>query len=257
DSAFFEVTIFPKDEGLNISGMTSVCEGDTAKYAAIAKSDVINQWYCSDGTNINILDEFTVEILWDKPGSRNVKLVQENTLLHTKDSVEIIVEVYPKPNKPLITRNGVHLVSSADFGNQWLSEGAAIQDAIYRYYKPAKNGNYYVFVVDSNGCVSDTSDKYYFEVTGVDENENNELIRIFPNPASDVLYISILNPEQKKLSVEIIDELGGRSYFSQNYQISNNFNETIGLDKFASGIYFIRFRLGEITITRKLIIIKK
>ncbi len=75
---------------------------------------------------------------------------------------------------------------------QWLLNGETIPGATDSTYTVKRNGNYSVIVEDEYGC-RDTSDVY--TITNVDENSITEqnllahVIQIYPNPATDKVYI--------------------------------------------------------------------
>lgn len=74
---------------------------------------------------------------------------------------------------------------------QWFLNGNLIPNATGSTYTVSENGNYTVFVTDENGC-SDTSSIYIVNnVTAIrDINGIADKIRIYPVPATDLVYIN-------------------------------------------------------------------
>lgn len=80
----------------------------------------------------------------------------------------------------------------------------------------------------------------YSDVVSVEYGKtSNSQIIVFPNPASDELYISLIAPEQKEGVIEIRDLLG-RSIYSQKINLSQGVeNSYINTSNFASGTYIV------------------
>lgn len=79
-------------------------------------------------------------------------------------SSPINVTFNPIPSIPLITENGINLVSSSNSGNQWYLNNTAIAGATGQTYSPGASGTYYVQVTNSNGC-SENSAPFNFIYT--------------------------------------------------------------------------------------------
>lgn len=80
----------------------------------------------------------------------------------------------------------------------------------------------------------------YSQIVSVEYGKNKDSqIIVFPNPASDELYISLIAPEQKEGVIEIKDLLG-RSIYSQKINLSQGVeNSYINTSNFASGTYIV------------------
>ena len=81
-----------------------------------------------------------------------------------------------------------------------------------------------------------------------------EEFAVFPNPAKDVLQVSINLPEVEEVQINIIDMMGKRV---QSTMIQNGLsNQSIHVGSLAAGIYLIRVENGEQTLTKKIMIQK-
>jgi len=76
--------------------------------------------------------------------------------------------------------------------------------------------------------------------TGIESGNNSELIRIYPNPASDILHFSI--PGTFMSNTLIVQNITGRNVFSG---IINEPEFTISLKEYPRGVYIIRIISGE------------
>jgi hypothetical protein len=83
-------------------------------------------------------------------------------------------------------------------------------------------------------------------LTNIPKIEQQNQIRIFPNPASDHVFL-----ESNSASIETyqLKDLSGRVIQSRSFSNS----EKIELDQISAGIYFIECRSGEYFVRRKLI----
>jgi minor extracellular serine protease Vpr len=79
-------------------------------------------------------------------------------------SSPVSVNFNPLPSIPLITENGINLVSSSNSGNQWYLNNTPIAGATGQTYSPSASGTYYVQVTNSNGC-SENSAPFNFAYT--------------------------------------------------------------------------------------------
>ncbi len=94
---------------------------------------------------------------------------------------------------PVIARNVEELSTTLPYATyQWLLNGLPIPGAVQRKCIAPGDGDYQVVVANERGC-TDTSDNY--KVTGLNETHiepgsGQQSVRVYPNPAADVLYIN-------------------------------------------------------------------
>ena len=128
-------------------------------------------------------------------------------------------------NGNLISGQGTNLVSV-----QWGSTGI---------------GQVSVVETDENGCVGESVSLNVFGVSGIKIEEKNQ-VRVFPNPTSESIYISIDN-YKGPIYIEIFDLIGNKIQDSNAPFI--NFNE------YSSGIYFIKVnyndKVGELKVIKR------
>ena len=80
-------------------------------------------------------------------------------------------------------------------------------------------------------------------------------IKLYPNPISDVLNITIESdlPKGRKFTIELYDITGKKL---KHFSATNNDNTSINLDEFASGTYGVNVYDGKLKVGSKKIIIK-
>lgn len=139
---------------------------------------------------------------------------------------------------PTISANGNILSTQAFDSYQWMLEANDIQGANTQTYTAIQNGNYTVWVSDDNGCEAVSG---VYNVTGIGVMDiATAAIKVYPNPAEDVLVVEMPAIDLTKL---IITDMEGRvlmeQYVSgkQQLDISNlpagilnmQFNSSIGI----------------------------
>ena len=152
--------------------------------------------------------------------------------------------LYSIPPTPTISFDGTLLHSNTPNGNQWYNESGEINGADSQDYEPLTSGNYYV-IVSNDWCSSDTSNHISVNISGI-ENQQMNLIKVFPNPFSDQLIIE--NPTEKEVSCKIYNLVGMMIYQDQMKE-----NGVLDTKKLSKGIYFISISDGKSEIYRKII----
>jgi hypothetical protein len=116
------------------------------------------------------------------------------------------------PPKPTITQNNSNieapvLTSSASADNQWYKDGSLIGGATSVTYTVTDMGEYKV-QVNNSGCLSPFSDPVFYIITGA-ELANDQLLKIYPNPATEELIITLSGFDvNHPVAVAIVDMLG-------------------------------------------------
>jgi len=103
--------------------------------------------------------------------------------------------------------------------------------------------------------ITETVISYTTSTTGVKENEVNKInVNVFPNPASDLIAIQIKDLVKENCSVELYDVTGKLVDKTTLYQGST----IVYFDtkKLYNGIYFVKMRIGNQEINRKIVIEK-
>src|SRR5450432_2394682 len=141
---------------VSASGPLTFCNGDSVVFSSTSATG--NQWL-KDGVNIvgATNQKFTAKI----SGAYTVQLSSGGGCNVT--SAPKVVLVNPVPPKPVISAAGpvtfcsndsVKLTSSAATGNQWIVDGAFIQDSVSKTLIVKTSGAYKVLVTGVGGCQS-------------------------------------------------------------------------------------------------------
>ncbi len=155
-------------------------------------------------------------------------------------SMAVLVNIEKIPAKPIISAIAANELSSTLAQSyQWYFNNNVITSANNRNLIITKNGNYSVKIDSVNGC-SNSSNPYNVSTLGVDELSEDSKISIYPNPATNEIYIS-LNASNliENTLIEIFD-LKGAKIYSVSQTLDINKPLKIDLKDLVSGLYFIR-----------------
>lgn len=139
---------------ITAGGATGFCQGGNVVLTSSATNN--NQWY-KDGVVINGANSPTFQAT--AGGVYSVSATVNG--IASLASNNIRVTAVTPPAQPVISFNGVNLISSSANGNQWYREGIAIAGAVFQTYKPIDAANYSVNVT-SVGCTGPFSANYYY-----------------------------------------------------------------------------------------------
>ncbi len=113
------------------------------------------------------------------------------------------------------------------------------------------SGTYTVVVSDANGC--NTLVTLDIIVVGQTEINHENTIVVFPNPASDNVYIDLTLNEFSDVQINILN-ITGQAILSKEYVVNKNDRIELNTSSLLSGVYTIQLNIGSEQFSRKLII---
>ena len=169
--------------------------------------------------------------------------------------VDATVKTGAPLDQPKVTRQGQELVSSLPEGNQWYLDGELLQGATGQRFTPAMSGRYSVMAF-KEGCVSDMSLAYSYELESSERNVGVELM-VFPNPSADGRFsYTVETAAPEDLSLTVVDLLGKQLYSASVGQVNGQYKGSFDLSKHSNGLYIVRLQHGDQVYTRKIMISK-
>jgi hypothetical protein len=224
--------------------------------------DVLQPPTCYQGSdarallNISGIEESLIQVIWDDNtiGLENLQLKSGIHEVHIKNINHCDISLrYEIPE-------GIPIELSVDVQEDTLSSATVKAVGGHPPYTYLWNdplgqtsetatglpmGRYTVTVTDSIGCTASTT-LQVATLTGNVDHQLKQDLRIFPNPASDKIIISLTKGHSFRI-IEIID-LDGKSL--QKNKVIGKSDWTVLLSGFNNGIYFARAKTlqGEITI---------
>lgn len=125
----------------------------------------------------------------------------------------------------------------------WYKDTVAI-DSLVNYYVVTQNGNYEVFVVDSNGCAG--ADSISMLNVAYQTSIKSDWIQVYPNPTQGAIHIAFDLKQPGDIELMINDLLGKKVYSSsRKIPYSGNQSLSINLEAFhlKTGMYFLHIIL--------------
>jgi len=156
NSNSLNVTVNPVPNPI-ISGITSICDGDSSVLSINPSTGAIYQWRVN---GININGATNNSYVLTTPGSYSVNVTNSFGCSAISPSVNIIVNPLPttsvsSSNTTSFCQGGSTVLSSSNnvgLTYQWFKNGIQINGANSSNYNASTSGNYNVFITDNNGC---------------------------------------------------------------------------------------------------------
>lgn len=149
------------------------------------------------------------------------------------DTAHKLVTIHPVPMRPQITWQNGLLQSSAPTGNQWLLNDSLIPGATNATYQPLVNGQYRVRVSNAQNC-SNVSASFSLQEVGV-AHLSPLVLRIWPNPATEVLFLEAETPGEWVLA----DGLGRKL---KSVHALEEHTASLQLSDLPVGVYVLQFK---------------
>jgi len=159
DQVTVDVNALPAVPTVSANGSTRLCAG--SKIMLTSSASTGNQWL-KDGVPVAGATGTSIDV--GEVGKYSVQVSNASGCSIQSPITEITVSALP--TKPVITAGGpvtfcsgntVVLTSDAATGNQWLKDGAVVNNATAKTLQVTQSGVYSVRVTNANGCVSETS----------------------------------------------------------------------------------------------------
>lgn len=224
---------------------TEICEGHSTSFNDLSTNVPTSYQWSFPGGTPSSSTLLSPTITYNTPGIYNVSLQATNGAGSDIITLNNYIEVYANPMPPTINQIGNAFVSSYNgTGNQWYDNSGPIAGETDSIFTPSSGGVYWVVYTDEHGCQS-TSLQI---ISTLDmETSSNQDINLYPNPATDVLHISLTaNIKQ----ITLID-ISGRLIYNE-YQIKDD-SAVILLDALPSGMYIIKITTDENILNRTFI----
>jgi len=157
---------------------------------------------------------------------------------------ELIVNVVPTVIAPTITQNGNVLTCSTEVSYQWKLNTVDIPGATNQTYTITIGGFYSCAVITETGCPTESA-PFYAAPVGINELTSPPAWEIFPNPATDELFIS---------TSEINCMIGMLNVLGQEVISPRPLHEgvmTINVKNLAAGIYYVELKNENGTFVKK------
>lgn len=162
------------------------------------------------------------------------------------------VTVHKVDTPTVIVHNGYLECSLTAPFYQWYNGfGIAVQGANSKTFTPTSNDRYRVDILDANGCLS-RSEFTDFSI-GLEELPAGFDFSLFPNPANDVVNLSVAYNETIQLEL-IITNLTGQTVMQQDLQFDAVSSQSVDLSALPQGVYLFHLKGSTLSISKKVVV---
>jgi len=215
---------------------TSYCWDQTVQVNDSSAGATSIDWYVNSVFDHSGAGDFTLTGL---SGVNVIKQVVSDG--SCSDSSEVTVDIAPMPSNGFnVIQSGTQFTFTAtgssafnyswDFGDGNTGTGALVSHTY------ASDGNYNACLVsmDNNSCSADSCTTVTVSTIGLEE--NTESIRIYPNPASDIVQIEGISPTD----IQWYNELGQLIEIAEE-NTSHEFMHVFDVSDLPAGLYYIQW----------------
>ena len=243
DSVSIGAYQYVKVAGIDISpGYDTLCNGESVRFRVRVLPDfTADSSYTISSSDTSIVKINGSDIYSQSPGKASI-IVKSND---GGFADTCFINIKPVPPQPAIRQIAFRLFSDALSGNQWYNTEGIIDGATGQNYDPNQDGNYYVKIT-SGGCSSESSNIVHFLATGVNDEDEANKTRIFPNPFTDELVIEC--PAMGEGEFEIMNFMG-------EVVVNGRFTgrTAVRTGGLSSGAYLLKVRIGNEQFVQKII----
>ncbi len=242
------------DTAGTIAGDAEVCQGQENVTYSVAEIDGASSYvwtlpYGITGTSLtNSIDvNFAVDA---QSGDIEVNGLNEYGRGESS-SISVVVNEIPATPVIRISNTNDSLLSNAMTGNQWYHVFGILEGENHPYLIPEESDAYFV-VVTINGCVSDTSNKINFVLSGTTDLLTTSGISVYPNPANSQLIVSFEEPVAN-CRIQLYNNTGA---LLLQTEAGNNTVHSLTLDisDFTQGIYMMKIYANDGVYSHMIII---
>lgn len=214
----------------SVTPITICYPAQTKTIAASAQTDII--YLCGSGS-----------VVWDTLNPPSIKyrqvFVNAGAVYNYKSTItNNQITVYAKNGSTVNVLPGTNLSFVFNYNKE---AGAVLNNA--------GTGT-----ITTNNCLSIIGPSVNCTSTGITEAQSAGFENtIWPNPSSGKIFINANTDEKVTVSLSVINQLG-EVILSEDY--INNGRKELSLEKYPTGIYFIRMKSGNFISTKKIILLK-
>jgi len=229
-----------------ISGHDSVCQPAAYTYTVPVISNSNYVWTLPDGT-MDTTSSNSLTVNYNAQSTNGSITVKGINLCGSGGASSVAINVAPIPATPSIIISGEGtLLSNSNIGNQWYNQDSLVNGATSQYYIYTSNGDYYD-IVKINGCSSASSDTIHITDAGIDVYNNNESIKVYPNPVSNELILETKGINEKTI-FEVYNAIGEIVFKGMLID-----KTVVNTTNFAQGVYLIKLDNGKTFEFKKII----
>lgn len=181
---------------------------------------------------------------------------QTGNVCPNQDRTSITATIYQLPSVNLgndtVASNNIILDAGPGYVTYSWSPGGETTQTIVAG-GPVGSQDYIVTVVDTNGC-SNSDTITVTIILGLNQIQGIDGVRIYPNPANDVVTLEVSSLSGSDISVRLMDTKGSVLVQDIMQHVTGTETRDIPLDHLAAGVYFIRLISDQGTSMYRLVV---
>lgn len=247
DEVVFTLTTLP-GRSISITGSTEVCEGEQVLLTAPEANTY--QWFRN---GIAISGATSRDFSAAQSGNYRVQVTNGGICSITSDPVEIVVNALPDAT---ITLDGMEMTAPlGNYSYQWYSDGTPIAGATERSYLTFTSGTFSVQVTANTGVgCSVMSAPFDLIVTDLPQGQGTWQLDAYPNPANDILQLSIPKLGMDKApEVEVYAMDGRRVGTYSSMDAGSHFKAELDVSSYKQANYLIVVRSPKAILRKRII----
>jgi hypothetical protein len=126
-------------------------------------------------------------------------------------------------------------------------------NSVLSSYSVTQWGRYWVRVTDLHGCTAADTVVVRSSVGIEDLNAFPGTVKIFPNPVSDILYITAIPEQPEHIRLELYNPASQLIWMNEAGETTHLYRE-FNVQKLTPGLYILRIRVGERLFASKIIV---
>ncbi|MFN8368365.1 MAG: PKD domain-containing protein [Candidatus Kapaibacterium sp.] len=168
------------------------------------------------------------------------------------ESEKLTVTIPQTPPKPVISKSGDTLISTAAARYQWYKDNVVLTGATNQRYIPTDQALYCVRIWSTEGC---TNKSDCLSTSDVPAQDVYRFISVQPNPAQDYLNITGEVKHNAIIEISLLDINGRLAMDAITLQTDKSINQRINVQHVARGTYFIRLKIsGTADVIQKVVL---
>ena len=222
------------------SAVNTICPGTCIGFTNLSANATSFQWYFPGGLPDTSTAVDPTGICYNIPGQYDVSLIAGNSGGTDTLTLADYITVFPLPPPQSILQYGDTLVSNTGFITyQWFYDGDTIWGATNYFYVATQSGDYSLLCSDGNGCIVEVVVLNVIAEVRPATDSGQEIV-VYPNPASDELFVTGYPLMGAAIEVSIYNVLGEKIYTADH-----NEPLTLNCKHFPKGMYYLELVAGK------------
>lgn len=201
-------------------------------------------WLFQGAVPASSTDQNPIHICYNSFGVFDVSLVACNGAGCDSIFLPAFINELQNPSVPVITQNGVTLVSTLAYSYSWFStNNSSMVLSTDSFYTPVSPGSYYVVICDIEGCCVSSG---IFVLAGINQNNHkaaNFLITEFPESGN--IQVIARGLFAKEITLSVYSLLGQKVMTVTDKNILGEYKKTLQTSMNNAGIYILEIIIDQ------------